>query len=419
MTKDIERTRTAPSVLAIVATAFVLSLTFLSAGCKQQKTVVPALVGPSELGLSLILQAIPDVLTLDGLSSALISIEARGANAQPMGNVPVRLEILFNGEFFDFGALSTHSVVTDSNGRADVTYTAPFGSSESVDSFVLVTIRATPIGSNFANAVARSVEIRLVPQGAIIPRNQTPTAAFAVSAPTEEGTPITFDASTSTDEDGNIVSYAWTFGDGTSATGVTASKTYSRAGTYTVILTVTDDRGGTDTISSSVVVATTAAPTADIKFSPGAPGIRETVFFTGEGSRAVTGRQIVSYDWQFGDGGSDTGVRAQYEAIGTYLISLTVTDDIGKKGTTTAIVEVAEKAGGLFGSFTFSPTNPGIDQSVFFDASASTSPDGIKTYTWSFGNGTPAETNFGPTTSHTYSTKGEYVVRLTIVDRTG
>ena len=330
MKKDTETTRTTTPVLTIVAAVCILSLTSLSSGCKQQKTVVPGLVGPSELGLSLILQAIPDVLTLDGLSRALISIEAWDANAQPMGNVPIRLEILFNGEFFDFGALSTRSIVTGSNGRADVTYTAPFGSGEAVDSFLLVTIRATPVGSNFANAVARSVEIRLVPQGVIIPQNQDPTAAFTFSAPTEEGTPVTFDASTSTDADGTIVGYAWGFGDGTGASGVTATKTYSRAGTYTVTLTVTDDRGGTDTVSSSVVVAATAAPTADIKFSPSAPGIRETVFFTGEASRAATGRQIVSFAWQFGNGGSDTGVRVdhRYEAAGTYLVSLTVTDDL-------------------------------------------------------------------------------------------
>ena len=196
MKKDTETTRTTTPVLTIVAAVCILSLTSLSSGCKQQKTVVP-----SELGLSLILQAIPDVLTLDGLSRALISIEARDANAQAMGNVPIRLEILFNGEFFDFGALSTRSIVTGSNGRADVTYTAPFGSGEVVVSFLLVTIRATPVGSNFANAVARSVEIRLVPQGVIIPQNQDPTAAFTFSAPTEEGTPVTFDASTSTDAD--------------------------------------------------------------------------------------------------------------------------------------------------------------------------------------------------------------------------
>lgn len=62
--------------------------------------------------------------------------------------------------------------------------------------------------------------------------------------------------------------------------------------------------------------------------------------------------------------------------------------------------------------FTFSPTAPYVNESISFDASGSHYPDGsIESYSWDFGDGT---TDFGKTTSHSYSSEGEYEVKLTI-----
>ena len=72
--------------------------------------------------------------------------------------------------------------------------------------------------------------------------NSRPVASFTVVC---TGLTCAFDGSGSSDADGVIVNYAWNFGDGTSASGVTASHTYPWVGTFTVRLTVTDNIGGT------------------------------------------------------------------------------------------------------------------------------------------------------------------------------
>lgn len=78
--------------------------------------------------------------------------------------------------------------------------------------------------------------------------NQPPTAAFTFST---SGLAASFNASGSSD-DGTITGYAWDFGDGTTGTGVSPSRTYATAGTRTVTLTVTDNHGVTATTSQQV-----------------------------------------------------------------------------------------------------------------------------------------------------------------------
>jgi PKD repeat protein len=91
--------------------------------------------------------------------------------------------------------------------------------------------------------------------GSIDRPNQPPTASFTYTC---TGLTCSFNASTSVDSDGTVIGYAWDFGDGGSGLGVSASRTYSTAGTYTVGLRVTDNSGGTGTTSKTVTV--TASP---------------------------------------------------------------------------------------------------------------------------------------------------------------
>jgi PKD repeat protein len=112
-------------------------------------------------------------------------------------------------------------------------------------------------GATIAGGGGEEYSAVLVPNGTPPPPppNQDPTAAFASTC---TYLACTFDGSGSSDPDGSVVSYAWDFGDGTTATGATPDHTYPAAGGYPVTLVVTDNSGGTGSITQTVTV--TAAP---------------------------------------------------------------------------------------------------------------------------------------------------------------
>lgn len=89
--------------------------------------------------------------------------------------------------------------------------------------------------------------------------NQPPVAAFNYTC---AGLGCSFDASGSSDPDGGIVNYAWDLGDGNSASGITASHSYAAAGSYNVVLSVTDDSGATDDATTAVSVSAPGGGTA-------------------------------------------------------------------------------------------------------------------------------------------------------------
>lgn len=214
----------------------VLALAAVASACTVSDTQPPPLTGPSEMSLSLTITANPDVLSLDGASQSQITIEARDSNGQPAANIPLRVEIVADGQAVDFGTISARTLVTNSQGRATFTYTAPLSITGATPT---LSLSVTPTGTDAAAHIRRSITIRLVPPG-VIAIGPTPRFTFLPTNPAAF-TDVRFDGSTSTAGLGNsITGYVWDFGDGTSATGVTATHRYSASGTYLVKLTVTD-----------------------------------------------------------------------------------------------------------------------------------------------------------------------------------
>ncbi|MFL6139376.1 MAG: PKD domain-containing protein [Frankiaceae bacterium] len=164
--------------------------------------------------------------------------------------------------------------------------------------------------------------------------NQAPVASFTSTC---TGLSCSFDASASVDNDGSIASYAWTFGDGGTATGKTPTHPYAGGGTFTVTLTVTDNQGAPGATSQQVTVtAPNQAPTASFTASCGGT---LTCSFDAGGSFDSDGT-IVSYAWDFGDGATGTGKTTThpYGSAGSRTVTLTVTDNQGATGTATKVV---------------------------------------------------------------------------------
>lgn len=305
--------------------------------CSVQDTPPPPLAGPSELALALHLQAVPDSIVQDGFSQSAITIEALGPDGRPVRALPLRIEITVAGTAVDYGTLSARTLVTGDDGRARLTYTAPPRPAESTGRGTVVTLLATPFGNDYTGAISRSVDLRLLPPGVILPPNGAPVPAITVTpTPVTAYTSVTFDASGTTDEGvacGGRCTYTWNFGDGGTGAGMVVRHEFRAAGAYTVRLTVVDDRGTTATTTQTLTVQASAAPTADFVFSPTSPLPGQIIFFNASASRPAPGRRIVSYDWDFGSGRSDQGVTVSkgYNTPGTYVVTLKVTDDANQE----------------------------------------------------------------------------------------
>ena len=102
-------------------------------------------------------------------------------------------------------------------------------------------------------APPQSITLLVFPTGT----PNTPPVAMASATPTSGIAPLTvnFSAAGSNDPDGSIASYSWNFGDGTAlGTTATVSHVYQSAGTYTAVLTVTDNRGAKSTAQAVITV---------------------------------------------------------------------------------------------------------------------------------------------------------------------
>lgn len=111
----------------------------------------------------------------------------------------------------------------------------------------------------YGNGLARADKLVIALCGAgPPPPNRNPVASFTANGAGPLG--VTVNGASSTDPDGDTLTYSWTFGDGGTATGATATHTYAAAGPQTIGLTVDDGRGGSNSTSQVFTVVADPDP---------------------------------------------------------------------------------------------------------------------------------------------------------------
>ena len=198
-------------------------------------------------------------------------------------------------------------------------------------------------------------------------------------------------------------SYYWTFGDGTSSTLQNPQHTYATAANFTVQLVITSSNGCRDSISHSFIVypkpvSAFAQPTNQCLSG-------NSFTFNNTSTAAAT------FLWTFGDGTSSTLPNPQhtYSTAGNYTVQLVVTNSNGCKDSISHSFDVFPKPIAAFSplsnqciggnNFTFNHTSTGAAYCL-----------------WNFGDGT---TSTLPNPQHTYSTAGNYTVKLVVTSSNG
>lgn len=191
--------------------------------------------------------------------------------------------------------------------------------------------------------------------------NLPPTAKF--SSDIDSGNaPLTvqFDASESSDPDGDNLSYSWSFGDGSTATGVGISHLFTQPGTYQVSLTVSDGSlSHTSNKTITVVDDTVPTVTANLVTDNNSGVAPSIINFDATGSTSSDGSTLV-YSWDFGDGTAGSGVTINHEFVdvGSYDVVLTVSNADGISDTAITTIIITEPNTGGDCSFGAPLSNP-------------------------------------------------------------
>jgi thermitase len=240
-----------------------------------------------------------------------------------------------------------------------------------------------------------------------------PEANFSAT-PLEGKAPLTVVFTDLSVSDDGISSWFWSFGDGASSTQRNPTHTYSKAGSYTVSLTVRDPDGDshTKTRASYIVVSDTSAE-ADFSAAPVSGDEPLKVSFT---DLSTSGDSISSWLWDFGDGvtSSEQNPAHTYIQDGLYTVSLTITGVDGSSHTKIKANCITVRDTSPEADFAAVPSSHEPLAVAFTDLSASY--DGIASWVWDFGDGMTS-TNQNP--QHAYSRSGTYDVTLEVVDQDG
>ena len=174
-----------------------------------------------------------------------------------------------------------------------------------------------------------------------------PPVASASASPRniDEDGSVHFTARASTDTPSDLpgLSFHWTFGDGGEDDGMNVSHVYTKSGSYTVRLRVTDDNGAYSEDTGIRIKVTNVPPTAQAFADQSNAKAGQLVNFTADGNDTPSDLPLLKYTWSFGDGLGAEGqnVSHSYAAGGRYTARLEVKDPEGETASSEVTVDIA------------------------------------------------------------------------------
>ena len=268
------------------------------------------------------------------------------------------------------------------------------------------TLRVVEEGDRVASGAIARVPVLVRP---------APEAVAGAPVTVAPGQPVRFDGTASRPSDRPIESFAWAFGDGTTAEGATAEKAFAAPGLYRVVLRVEDGADHPCNFGTATRLVTVNAPPVAVAGEDRSAAVGETVTLSGAASYDIDGT-IDAFGWDLGDGTSAEGATVSHAFVtpGLYEATLTVRDASGVGNAATAD-RVAIRVNAPPEPQATGPARPiAVGEVAPLDGSASRDPDGsILSYDWDFGDGA---TGSGPAVDYAWTAPGLYAVRLTVTD---
>ena len=221
-----------------------------------------------------------------------------------------------------------------------------------------------------------------------------------------------------------IRSYSWNWGDGTAlSTGASPSHTYTLPGTYTITLTVVDawNRAGTPVTRDVTMTEPAGNQAPSVVFTTSCTTFT-TCVMNSTGTADPEANTPLRYSWNWGDATAVSTTASPshvYTFAGTYTVTLTVSDAWGRAAAPVShdVTTLAEPGGNTGPTVTFpQPVCTGLSCAV--SSTGTADPDGIRSYSWNWGDATTVSTGASPA-AHVYAAAGTYTITLIVTDNWG